>query len=82
MGQPEVDGQSHKARPEVPVASEGLTDWDIDLTTQELIEAQPDFHHLEGRMLHLENAVQNILGHLEQMAIHQGQVRAATPIDQ
>jgi hypothetical protein len=33
-------------------------------------------------MLHLENAVQNILGHLEQMAIHQGQVRAATPIDQ
>ena len=25
-----------KARPEVPVASEGLTDWDIDLTTQEL----------------------------------------------
>ena len=71
-----------KARPEMPMASESLTDWDIDFTTQELIEAQPDFHHLEGRMLQLETAVQNILGHLEQMAIHQGHVRAATPVEQ
>ena len=66
-----------------PVMSMGLlTDWEIDLTTQELIEAQPNFHHLADQMMHLENAVQTILGHLETMTLNQGHVRAPAPAEQ
>jgi hypothetical protein len=64
-----------KARPEVHTEIDGLTDWDYDV--EEMIQAQPDYQSLADRMGSLENAVQSIVSHLEQMAQHRAPVSAA-----